>query len=399
MVLEFNLLEMTTILTGLNIAGLILALFFITLILSKKHKQVHDYLLSFFILLLGNFLVVKYVFQYDLYNSYPIIVYIDICYWVLLGPTLYIYTLVITRGENHLRINYLYTLIPAILVILCFSGYIFGTPTDLFNNWESPTMTVLIGRYIWFWNSPFFYLLTILAIRKHQKSIKDHFSFLKSVDLNWLYYLSHGFAIFILFLLIRGILYSVFGWEFPFGNYGISLVAVFMYIFGIGFYGYKQRGIFDNSTIIDDQNKIQNLPEISDMKDDRNHQSYQKSGLNNEEALQILSKLKSLMVKEEPYLESELHLSELAAMVDVSTHKLSQVINESLHKNFFDFVNEYRIEKVKDLLSNPGYNQLKIVSLAYDSGFSSKSTFYTLFKKSEGITPAEYRKKNQRLPT
>jgi len=101
------------------------------------------------------------------------------------------------------------------------------------------------------------------------------------------------------------------------------------------------------------------------------------------------------MQSEEPYLESELYLAALTDKVYVSTHKLSQVINEYLNKNFFDFVNEYRIERVKEFLSNPEYNQLKIVSLAYDSGFSSKSTFYNTFKKSEGITPAEYRKKYQ----
>ena len=118
---------MITVLTGLNLAGVVLALFFISLILSKKNKHIRDYLLTFFIFLLGTYLLIKYVFQYDLYISYPVIVYLDIAYWVLLGPTLYVYTLVSVRGENRLRIKYLYTLIPAILVFICFSKYIFGT--------------------------------------------------------------------------------------------------------------------------------------------------------------------------------------------------------------------------------------------------------------------------------
>ena len=387
---------MRAALTSLNIAGLVLAIFFITLILAKKGKQVRDYLLAFFIFLLGTFLLIKYVFQYDLYNTYPIIVYLDIAYWVLLGPTLYVYTLVSIKGENRLRLNYVFTLIPATLVVICFSRYIFGTVTDLFNNKENLPVIAVIGIYIWLYNSPIFYILTIIGIRKHQKKIKNHYSSSKSVDLKWLYYLSHGFAVFILFLLTRGVISYVFNWEFPFNNYSISLGVVFIYIFGIGFYGYRQQGIFINDTVINAESENPEKKMGLVIQGNKNHLSYQKSGLNNEEAQIILSKLKNLMISEQPYLESELHLSALAVKVDVSTHKLSQVINESLNKNFFDFVNEYRIEKVKKLLSDPENNQLKIVSLAYDCGFSSKSTFYSLFKKSEGLTPAQYRLKNQR---
>ncbi len=387
---------MISILTSLNIAGLVLALFFVTLILTKKNKHVRDYLLAFFIFLLGTYLLIKYIFQYDLFNTYPIIVYLDIAYWVLLGPTLYVYTLVSVRGEKHLRLSYLYTLIPAALVFICFYGFIFGNVTDIFNKSDNMPIIARIGTYIWLYNSPVFYILTIIALRKHKKKIKNHFSYSNSVDLKWLYFLSSWFAIFIFFLVLRWPVQYFFGFEFPFGNYSISLGIVFIYIFGIGHYGYKQRGIFDNYNLNNVQNKEQKPHKVSVTLDKRNHLPYQKSGLNKEEALLILENLNRLMETEELYLDSELHLAALALKVDVSTHKLSQVINEYLNKNFFDFVNEYRIEKVKELLINPAYNHLKIVSLAYDSGFSSKSTFYNLFKKSEGITPAEYRMQSQR---
>ena len=387
---------MITVLTGLNLAGVVLALFFISLILSKKNKHIRDYLLTFFISLLGTYLLIKYVFQYDLYVSYPVIVYLDIAYWVLLGPTLYVYALVSTRGENQLRLRYLYTLIPALLVFICFSKYIFGTATDLFNEEEKLSIVASIGVYIWLYNSLIFYILTIIVLIKHQRRIKDHYSYAKKVDLRWLYYLTTGFGVFILFIISRGIIYNIFGWEYPFGNYRISLGVVFIYIFGIGFYGYRQGGIFDSYNIHNlhsiKQERIQEVR--SD--EESNHQSYQKSGLNKEEALTILENLKSLMLADQPYLDSQLHLASLAEKVEVSTHKLSQVINEYLNKNFFDFVNDYRIDKVKELLSDPANNRFKILSLAYDSGFSSKSTFYNLFKKTEGTTPAEFRQRKQR---
>ena len=385
-----------SILVSLNIAGLVLAVLFISLILSKKGKRISDYLLAFFILLLGTFLLIKYFFQYDLFNSYPIIVYLDICYWVLLGPTLYVYTLVSTRGENFLRTKYLLTLVPAVLVFFCYYEFIFGNVADLFNNWQNHSTIEIIGTYIWLYNSPIFYILTIIALWKHQKKIKNHFSFSKSVDLKWLYYLSNGFAVFLFFIMARPLIRYLFDYEYPFGNYRISLGVVFIYIFGIGYYGYRQGGIFDNYIVDHNQNVKQEPSRQKFRIEVKKHQPYQKSGLNKEDTQIILGKLKSIMLTEQPYLDSELHLAALSLKVDVSTHKLSQVINENLNKNFFDFVNEFRIEKVKELLIDPANNHLKIISLAYDSGFSSKSTFYNLFKKSEGVTPAEYRLKTQR---
>jgi AraC-like DNA-binding protein len=246
------------------------------------------------------------------------------------------------------------------------------------------------------YNSPVFYVLTIITLRKHQKKIKNHYSFTKSVDLKWLNYLSHGFAVFLFFLLFQGVIENILKMEFPFGNYDYSILVNVIYIFGIGYFGYKQRGIFNNYSHSTTEPVAEEIIQKIKTNQIESKKHYQKSGLNEEEAHEILSKLYSLMDSDQPYLESELDLPALAEMVYVSSHKLSQVINEYLNKNFFDFVNEYRINKVKEYLTDPDSNQYKIISLAYDSGFNSKSTFYNFFKKVEGVTPAEYRQKYQK---
>ncbi len=376
---------------NLNLAGLVLSLLFISLILTKREKQLHDYLLAFFIFLLGIFLIVKYVFQNEIQVYYPLIIILDIYYWVLFGPVLYVYTLVISRGENRLQINYLYTLIPAILVTILFFEFIFINPLGLFEEGGNFTIYSIIGAYIWTYNSLVFYVLTIITLKRHQKKIKRHYSFSKSVDLKWLYYLSNGFVVFLFFLLWRPVIKNLIGFEIPFDDYSIPVGVVVFYIFGIGFFGYKQRGVFNNLEF-DEPSELKRNSDASHIK---NKELYQKSGLSKEEALSIKNKLKTIMEVEQPYLECELDLPTLAKMVEVSTHKLSQVINENLGKNFFDFVNEYRIEKVKEHLSDPDNNRFKIIALAYQSGFNSKSTFYNLFKKMEGITPTEYRSKHQ----
>ncbi len=381
--------------TNLNFAGIGLAVFFITLILTKKNIRTHDLLLAFFIFLLGVFLLIKYAFEQNIYPSYPFIIQLDIYYWVLLGPTLYIYTLLATSGENRLKIQYLFALIPAFLVTFFLYEYIFISPLELFDPSRQHSSFATAGILVWMYNSPLFYILTILKLREHKNFIKNHYSYTHRVNLNWLFYLSHGFAIFIFFLVIRFTILILFELRFPFSNYGISIIITTIYIFGIGYYGYKQKGIFDSYTgNFDNPESDESLTDNTET--GRNGRgSYLNSGLTNGEAEAIIVKLDAIMKTEKLFLNSELDLPSLSDRLEVSTHKLSQVINEHLNKNFFDFVNEYRVEKAKELLSDPGYNQFTITSLAYESGFNSKSTFYNLFKKSEGIPPTRFRQIRQ----
>ena len=99
------------------------------------------------------------------------------------------------------------------------------------------------------------------------------------------------------------------------------------------------------------------------------------------------------MTEEKPYLNEDLTSKEVAQKLNISTNHLSQVINENLGKNFFDFVNGYRVDLAKQKLSDPANNIYTIISLAYDCGFSSKSSFNAIFKKFVGVTPSEFRNK------
>ena len=84
--------------------------------------------------------------------------------------------------------------------------------------------------------------------------------------------------------------------------------------------------------------------------------------------------------------------SELAKGLQMSRHQLSQVLNEQLGKNFYDFINEYRVEEFKSRIQLPENNHLTLLGVAFDSGFNSKTTFNTIFKKTTGLTPSDYKK-------
>ncbi|MCP4221589.1 MAG: helix-turn-helix domain-containing protein [bacterium] len=114
-----------------------------------------------------------------------------------------------------------------------------------------------------------------------------------------------------------------------------------------------------------------------------------RSYLQGVETDQICEKLHLLMTKEALYLDEELTLPLLAERAAVTTQQLSQLLNQKLQKNFKTFVNGFRIQKAAELLTkNPGQN---ILSIAYDVGFKSKSTFNKVFAQQMGMTPSQYR--------
>ncbi|NRB51080.1 MAG: helix-turn-helix transcriptional regulator [Saprospiraceae bacterium] len=121
-------------------------------------------------------------------------------------------------------------------------------------------------------------------------------------------------------------------------------------------------------------------------------EKYGQSSVSVAEATQLIQRLLHLMEVEKPYLDASLSLSKLSAQLDVSTKILSQVINQEEGLNYSQFVSKYRVEEVKRLMTLPAYSNMTIAAMAYDSGFSSISTFNAAFKRHAGQTAKAYRK-------
>jgi len=119
---------------------------------------------------------------------------------------------------------------------------------------------------------------------------------------------------------------------------------------------------------------------------------YRKTSLPKDVAGKLKSDLEGIMLKARPYLDSRLNLSDLSEMINCSPNQLSQLLNENIGKNFYDYVNEYRLGYFRELTKDPRNKQFTFLSLAYESGFNSKTTFNSFFKKSTGLTPSEYLK-------
>ncbi|MEQ9412533.1 MAG: helix-turn-helix transcriptional regulator [Cyclobacteriaceae bacterium] len=121
-------------------------------------------------------------------------------------------------------------------------------------------------------------------------------------------------------------------------------------------------------------------------------ESYEKSSIENGEVVQLKERLDNLMNEAEPYLNKNLKMVEIASHLNISEHKLSQLLNVHLGTNFFEYVNRYRISKARLLLKDAYYNKYTIETIARECGFNSKSTFNEAFKKIEGVTPSTFKK-------
>lgn len=118
---------------------------------------------------------------------------------------------------------------------------------------------------------------------------------------------------------------------------------------------------------------------------------YERSGLGPEAARALADHLDALMSTAEPWRSDDLTLGELARQAGASPHDVSRAINEQFARNFFDYVNGWRVREVQRLLRDPAQARRSILELAFAAGFSSKSSFNAAFKKATGMTPRAFR--------
>lgn len=185
----------------------------------------------------------------------------------------------------------------------------------------------------------------------------------------------------------------VFNYEGPEADDATNIVKLsFLVLFcWIIYTGLKVLELFKSSDL--------NLTSVKDMLREASHiegteVKSQSSESIDESKVEMIELITNFMNDKEPYLDASLSLHDLSRQAKIPTRDLSLLINHHLNKHFFDFVNEYRIEKAKQLLTDPGKKEFTVLEILYDVGFNSKSSFNTAFKKHTGYTPTEYRKSN-----
>lgn len=238
----------------------------------------------------------------------------------------------------------------------------------------------LIGIYL---------TLSVRQLIRHSRVIRDQFSSIERISLTWLRNL----------LIALGMLYLIYVFAVLFsGPLGVDKevddlmnLAMVIVIYTMGYLGLRQRVIFSQRNI--DSASVAELPEKTIEKSaESERKKYQKSALDADMSSALLQELQHYMATEKPYLDSTLTLSQLAEQNRISSNYLSQIINEQTGNNFFDYINQHRVEAAKQLLADPTQAEASVLTIAMDAGFNSKSAFYTAFKQHTNVTPSQFRK-------
>ena len=376
--------------------GIAIAFFLALLLLSKKNKTLADKILVCWIIAMGIHLSLYSLRFVANDMRFSFLLGVEIPFPLLHGPFLYLYTAAMTNQlPANKKLGLLHFITP-LLSLLMFSKFFLLTAAqkvEVFKNegagYEIPVTINLIAIYL---SGVFYVIWCSILLRKHRKNIADEFSNTDKIDLNWLRYLVYGIGVVWLVVLII----QKDEWIFA---------TVVLFILLLGFFGIKQVGIFTHRSQLiaesDNERDIEVeeilpltaepvLNEIIAEEPITEKKKYLKSGLTEEQAEKILIQLNYLMEKERVYTESEITLTELAARLNVHPNYLSQVINEKEETNFYDYINTLRIEEFKKLAALPENKKYTLLSLAFECGFNSKSSFNRYFKKVAGTSPSEF---------
>jgi AraC-like DNA-binding protein len=248
---------------------------------------------------------------------------------------------------------------------------------------------------------------TILFLRRHRERVKNSYSSTERVNLRWLLWLGAGATA--IWLLAIGIkVAESTGSARASGGDDLVSLAVAVLVYCIGYMGLRQPEVFRYETAeypvpaaapadVHAAEPMESAPHVAPLELETSPPQasesvpYERSGLSGAEARRLKATLVTLMDTEKPWKNSELTLADLAERLGTTPHKLSEVLNTEVGETFYDFVNGYRVREVQRRIAAGEARALKILSLAMDAGFASKSTFNQVFKKHTSLTPSDFR--------
>ena len=304
---------------------------------------------------------------------------------VLSGPALYLYIKALAESEFRFRPIYLLHLSPW-LAVLAMIG--------LLQDWSSgpesmhaassrrggegggtaPLIFTISGVIL------IGYMIAArLCLKQHYERMQQALSSLKNVSLDWLNWLVLAGLVFRGGQLAFMLLSQFTGFDIMVHDI-IDMTGnlLFLYIVSLG--GLRQPLIFS-------QDIYQALAELEADK-------YRKTGIDAEQSGALWGQLQKWMATEQPYLDPDLNLSQLAGYLDQTNNVVSMVLNHHAGCSLYQYINGLRVEKAQEMLVAPEWRKRKFLEIGMEVGFNSQSTFYKHFKNRTGLTPQQYRQQS-----
>ena len=230
-----------------------------------------------------------------------------------------------------------------------------------------------------------FPIMSLHLIKSHQQKILQRYANIEDIDLVWVQRLLWAILIVILIsfsLIVPANLSNNLSFEFVFPIM-FSLVA--FQILYIGYYGINQSNVFSRIKI------SKPLAKIAFENIELEKSELEKETLINDIELVRIEKLKKHMLDSQIYKRNRLTIEQLSESIGWSVESLSQLINQGVGINFFDFINQYRVDEIIRQLEDSKNRNATLLNIAYENGFNSKTAFNNVFKKLTGKTPSQYR--------
>jgi AraC-like DNA-binding protein len=297
----------------------------------------------------------QFIFRFFQYFS-PMMLYISVIHYSNPGFRF-------KRTELlHLILPFFYTL------MLCI--FYFGEHQSIRINFI--LILIMLGQNV------FYSLASWLRIRKHQRKVLLFSSDTSEIDLSWL----ERIIVVMLLMVLVVITYNIF---FMFKSLNLFMnMVLFVVIYYVAYHSLRQREIYPFSDA--------SREEIISLESEPENGESKKKIISDDEIINYKSQLNQFMINRKPFLDPDMNLIKLAELFGTTSHRLSYIINTGFNKNFFNFINMYRVEEAKSMLLDPKMEQYSVLGVAFEAGFNSKTSFNKTFKQVTGVTPTDFKK-------
>jgi AraC-like DNA-binding protein len=332
-------------------------------------------IMAFFLLVLAIGMANGFIYTLGLYDRWPVLSVLVGSIALTYGPLFYFYIRAMSGGESHWRPSWLGHFVPFLAGMLFWAAFwvlrrVEVPPGLVFRLLRTPWLPVSIMAFV---QMAVYVSLMIRCLRRYALAIRDSYSSLDDINLRWL---RRRLSVFALISIAGLAAVAVYRFDSRLANLAgqVGFFLVALNTFATGYRAMLQPQVFFGA------------------EESGRGRRYQRSSLTREHALAVKERLLDMMERRRSFLDPGLTLPGLAQALNVPVSHLSQVINEQLGRNFFDFVNGYRVDAAKRMLMQPGAAQQKLISVAFDCGFNSLATFNRVFRDLAGMSPSLFRK-------
>jgi len=373
---SINLLSLICIIGTFE--GVLIGVF---LVFKKSVKFRANFWLGCLVLTVTSFILSGAVYRIGLLPDFPHVVHLHLVTILLLGPAAYLYVRSCTQKDFEMRPILWLHFLPALLALgYHLPFYLQGGEEKILAFFkyflEGDLGQPKIISFLKIVHSTIYFIICVRLVLDYRKHLSNTASLIDVTFHRWLLV----FCTVLLLPIFTVVFYAIS--SFQLFSATTFFAGLFIFIVAVHIAAMVKPELFHTFP------HQMLIPKSSE----EQKQKYENSKLQDAQKSKYIEKLQTYVTTDKPYLAPELTLSQLSEQVNIPAHYLSQVINEKLDCNFLDFINGYRVQDAKAKLLNPKFDHYTIVSIAYDAGFNSKSTFYAAFKKVTGMTPSKYRK-------